>query len=111
MEKSKVDWYLANYAKYFQPYQIPVVKQKLEDATEEQMYIIQSLDLRDPMIVFIVSILVGTLGIDRFLIGDIGMGILKLLTGGCCGVLTIIDWFNIMKKTKEYNFSLFMSML
>lgn len=37
------------------------------------------------------------------MIGDIGMGILKLLTGGCCGLLTIIDWFTIVKKTKQKN--------
>ena len=45
----------------------------------------------------------GGLGIDRFMLGDIGMGILKLLTGGCCGILTIIDWFTISKKVKQAN--------
>lgn len=39
----------------------------------------------------ILSILLGGLGIDRFYLGYAGMGILKLLTGGCFGVLWIID--------------------
>lgn len=43
----------------------------------------------------ILSILVGGLGIDRFYLGYTGMGILKLLTAGCFGVLTIIDIINI----------------
>ena len=43
--------------------------------------------------------------------GLYNMGVLKLLTCGCCGVLTIIDWFNIQKKTKESNFNNLMQML
>jgi TM2 domain-containing membrane protein YozV len=43
----------------------------------------------------ILSILVGGLGVDRFYLGYTGMGILKLLTGGCLGILWIIDIVNI----------------
>ena len=39
------------------------------------------------------------------MIGDTGLGVLKLLTGGLCGIMTIIDWFTISKKTKEVNLS------
>lgn len=37
------------------------------------------------------------------MIGDIGMGVLKLLTLGGYGILTIIDWFTISKKAKQKN--------
>lgn len=43
----------------------------------------------------ILSILVGGLGADRFYLGYAGMGVLKLLTVGCLGVLWIIDIINI----------------
>lgn len=43
----------------------------------------------------ILSILVGSLGIDRFYLGYTGIGVLKLLTGGCFGILYIIDIVNI----------------
>jgi TM2 domain-containing membrane protein YozV len=43
----------------------------------------------------ILSVLVGGLGIDRFYLGYTGMGILKLLTAGCFGILYIIDIINI----------------
>ena len=39
----------------------------------------------------IFSILLDGLGIDRFYLGYTGIGILKLFTGGCFGVLYIID--------------------
>jgi len=43
----------------------------------------------------ILSILLGGLGVDRFYLGYTGMGVLKLLTAGCFGVLYIIDIINI----------------
>ena len=43
----------------------------------------------------LLSILTGGLGIDRFYLGYTGMGVLKLLTAGCFGVLYIIDIVNI----------------
>lgn len=43
----------------------------------------------------ILSILTGGLGIDRFYLGYTGLGVLKLLTGGCFGILAIIDLINI----------------
>lgn len=51
------------------------------------------------------------LGIDRFMIGDTGMGILKLLICGVCGILTVVDWFTISKKTKELNFNNVMALI
>ena len=43
----------------------------------------------------LLSILLGGLGVDRFYLGYTGMGVLKLLTGGCFGVLYILDIINI----------------
>jgi TM2 domain-containing membrane protein YozV len=42
-------------------------------------------------------------GIHRFLIGQIGMGILFLLTGGLCLIGTIVDAINHKKLAFEYN--------
>lgn len=43
------------------------------------------------LVAVLLSILVGGLGIDRFYLGYVGLGILKLITLGGCGVWTIID--------------------
>ncbi len=39
----------------------------------------------------IVSLLLGALGVDRFMTGHIGLGVLKLITFGGCGIWSLID--------------------
>jgi hypothetical protein len=39
----------------------------------------------------------GYLGVHRFMKGDVGMGILYLLTGGLCGIGVIIDLIKILQ--------------
>ena len=51
----------------------------------------------------ILSVLLGGLGIDRFYLGYTGLGVLKLLTGGCLGILYIIDIVNIATKKLQPN--------
>ena len=46
--------------------------------------------------VFFLSFMVGTFGIDRFYLGKIGTGIVKLLTLGGLGLWTLIDLVLIM---------------
>lgn len=46
---------------------------------------------RSFLIALLLSILIGTLGVDRFYLGKIGTGLLKLITGGGFGIWWIID--------------------
>ena len=43
------------------------------------------------VLTLVLSILVGWLGVDRFVMGQVGLGILKLITGGGCGIWWLID--------------------
>ncbi len=46
---------------------------------------------KDFMVALLLSIFAGSLGIDRFYLGYVGLGIVKLLTAGGCGIWTLID--------------------
>ncbi len=63
----------------------------------------------DPTVALCLSLIcfLGVSGIDRMYIGDIGLGIGKLITGGGCGIWSLIDLFLIMGATKEKNYQQF----
>ena len=111
MDQNKVDMYIMTNQKYFPAEKIMYIKEKLTDMDESKLTMLQTIDLKDPTTILLVSIFLGGLGIDRFMLGDTGLGILKLLTGGVCGILTIIDWFTVSNKTKELNFNKIMTLL
>ena len=57
---------------------------------------------RSFMVAVLLSIFVGGFGIDRFYLGYTGLGILKLITLGGCGVWWLIDLILlVMGKTKD----------
>lgn len=60
---------------------------------------------KDPQIILITALVgfVGISGIHRMLVGQIGMGILYLFTGGLCLIGTIIDLVNHQQLAFEYN--------
>jgi TM2 domain-containing membrane protein YozV len=62
-----------------------------------------SSNIKDRNTVLILSVLFGTCGVDRFYIGDVGMGLLKLFTFGGCGILWLIDLFLIRDRADDYN--------
>ena len=106
MDTSKVDMFIMSNAKFFQSNHLMYIRERLLTADESKWIYIQTLEFKDPTTSIIVSILVGALGIDRFLIGDVGLGIGKLLTCGGLVIWALVDWFLIMGATKEKNFKM-----
>lgn len=103
MESQKVDMFIMANGKYFESHQVALVRDQLLSADESKWGVIQTLQFKSPTTMLIVSLLAGSLGIDRFMIGDTGLGIGKLLTCGGLGVWAIIDLFLIMGATREKN--------
>lgn len=103
MEAQKVDMFLMTNAKYFESHQISYIRERLLQLDDSKFINIQAANLKDPTISLIVSIIGGNLGIDRFIIGDVGLGVAKLLTCGGFGIWMIVDWFLIMGRTREVN--------
>ena len=111
MDSQKVDLFMMTNGKYFESHQIAEIRNRLLKLDESRWLTVQSLQFNDPTTSLIVSIIAGNLGIDRFMIGDTGIGIGKLLTCGGFGIWAIIDWFMIMGATREKNLEKLMTAL
>lgn len=107
MEQSKIDMFVMTNKECFTAAQWQMIKEKLKDMTDDKFVQVSSVSYKNPTTMLILSIFLGSLGVDRFMIGDTGLGIAKLLTCGGAGIWTIIDWFIIKDKTNESNFKQF----
>ena len=101
MEQGKIDMFIATMAPKFPGDKLPLIKSQLENVDDSKLMALQSAEYKDPTTMLIISLFLGSLGVDRFMLGQTGAGVGKLLTGGGCGIWTIIDWFGIQKAAKE----------
>lgn len=99
----KVVWFMNN--KDFFPQSEWLNLQKMfGKMTDEEFTVVSGVVLKDPALYVAVSVFWGELGVDRFILGDVGMGILKLLTGGVFGILWLIDAIRMKKIVQERNY-------
>jgi TM2 domain-containing membrane protein YozV len=107
MEQSKIDMFIGMNGKKFPMYYLDEIRKTLTRLDDNKFSMVVGAEYKDPTMMLIVSLVGGYFGIDRFLVGDIGLGVIKLLTCGGFGIWTIIDWFLIMDRTRDYNLGLF----
>ena len=83
--------------------QILILKERMLAMSDSEFERISYVQLTDPILMLIISIFFGMLGVDRFALGDIGLGIGKLITCGGVYIWWIVDLFYIMDATREKN--------
>jgi len=108
---NKIDMWLMSHSGYFKPEHMPVIQEELSRLPEDKLGLLLSLQLKNPTTIMLFSIFIGELGVDRFMLGDIGLGVIKLLTFGGCLIWWIIDIFLVPNKAKEKNFQELMLIL
>lgn len=99
------DSFLSANTGSFPSEQLPSLRQRLSQLDESQAnQVIAVANIKNPTTALILSIFLGTLGVDRFYIGHVGLGVAKLLLAWLTfGIWTIIDWFLIINATKKAN--------
>lgn len=102
---------LMAYNKYLPEGGLFMLWSKIDSLSDSQISLLYAINFKDPTIALILSLFVGGLGVDRFYIGDTGLGVLKLITCGGFGVWAIIDLFLIMNATKNKNFDKLLSIM
>ncbi|MDN5201318.1 NINE protein [Fulvivirgaceae bacterium BMA10] len=77
----------------------------MEDEKARSFATIYRARRKDPTLILVTTILgfVVVAGVQRFILGQIGMGLLYLLTGGLCLIGTIVDLINYQSMTFEFN--------
>ncbi len=103
MDAQKVDMFILSNGKFFEAHQMNMIRERLLALDDSKWAMLSTTQFKDPTTTLIVSILAGSIGVDRFMIGDTGLGVGKLLTCGGLGIWAIIDWFMIQKATREKN--------
>ena len=104
VDPADVATYIMSNREFFPSVKLIYLKNKLLKMDKDKFERVCLCDLKSPTVILLISVFLGGLGIDRFMIGDIGMGILKLLTCSLCGILWIYDIFTITDKVKKINF-------
>lgn len=110
MEKQQIEQFMAANGQFFAPEDQNTVRDYLAKADEAKSNAIMGTAFKNPTTILIIAILIGGYGVDRFMLGQTGLGVGKLLTCGGCGVWAIIDWFTAKKRTYEYNMQKLMSL-
>ena len=91
-----------------QPNELLYLENLTNSLTEDQVNLFISMysskrKSADTILICTILGFVGVAGIQRFVVGQIGMGILYLFTGGLCLVGTIVDLVNYKKLADDYN--------
>lgn len=114
MNAEKINLFLATNADNFPKEAIPMIRERLEHLEPEKEMAVHAVNFTSPVVNLLISIFIGEFGIDRFLIGDIGLGVGKLLLFLCCGsgvIWWFIDLFLIMEATRKHNLEKLMQVL
>lgn len=105
MEASKVDMFIMTNGSNLPEDKVPFVREKLLALDDSKWGALSTISFKNPTTALILSIFLGVYGIDRFYIGNTGLGVGKLITCGGIGIWAIIDWFLISGATKELNYN------
>ena len=84
---------------------ISKMMESMDDETADRFARVYRARRKDPQVILLTAIIgfFGVAGVHRFVIGQIGMGILYLLTAGLCFIGTIVDIINYKNLAFEYN--------
>lgn len=105
MDQAKIEAFLAKNAANLPEEKVAELKAALAKINDDQMLSIEAIKMKDPKVTLLLAIFLGGYGVDRFFLGQAGLGVLKLLTCGGAGIWCIIDWFSAKNRAKEFNYA------
>ena len=104
MDSQKIDLFIAVNSDKLHESQASDLYERLQSMDDSKWQSLVSMHFKSPTFALLLSFFFGVIGVDRFYIGTIGLGVLKLLTLGGLGLWTLIDLFTIMGITRDLNY-------
>ncbi len=91
-----------------EPDELNIIQMLIKDADEnkqQQFAMIYNSRRKDPQTVLLLTLIgfIGVAGVQRFVLDQIGMGLLYVFTGGLCLIGTIVDLVNHKSLAFDYN--------
>ncbi len=88
--------------------EIAYIQMLVKDMSDDQIRQFASIynsRRKDPQTILLLTLIgfFGVAGVQRFVLDQIGMGLLYLFTGGICVIGTIVDLINYKRLANEYN--------
>ena len=108
---NRADMWIMSHSSYFKAEHMAVIQGELSRMPDDVVNMLMSVQLKNPTTILLLSIFLGELGVDRFMLGDTGMGVGKLLTLGGCLVWWLIDMFLVSDRAKDKNFEAVMQVM
>lgn len=106
MEQLKVAEFLEKNKEFLFPnkeYSENLVEEALLSAPDTFEYTMEGIPFKKPSTVKLIAFFPGSLGVDRFYLGDIAKGILKYFTFGGLGIWWITDMISAKDRCRAYN--------
>lgn len=107
MQEEQLNQFISSHKDCFSKAQMAEVSDRASRVMDSKAEVLMSLKTRRCTAMIWISILLGVLGVDCFLLGRNGRGVLKLLTFGGLGILWVIDIVHIRQNTWAYNYKRF----
>lgn len=84
---------------------ISMLIKNMNDDEAQQFANVYRVRRKDPQTILLLTLVgfLGIAGVQRFIVDQIGLGILYLLTAGICFIGTIVDLINYRNIAFEYN--------
>ena len=103
MQKEKIDQFIMVNADKFPQLMFEQIRQKLEKLDESKESMLIATEWKSPTVALLLAIFLGFA--DRMYLGQVGLGVAKLLTCGGVGIWALVDLFSAMSRARMYNYN------
>ena len=110
MDQEKVDNFIKEKADYFETEDLNELREFLLKSDDSKWQEIKNYHFINPYAIMYASVFAGFLGLDKYMMGETTLGLLKMITFGGFGVWLVVDWLLVMSDTRRKNLEIIVNL-